>query len=66
MHEAVCGLARAGGVPVIDLLSGLARQDPPSLWVSPGDAHPNERACELFAAQLYSTLAAEFARPTKD
>ncbi len=61
VHEAVRGVAREGGVPAIDLLDGLAGQEPASLWVSPGDVHPNARAQELFAAQLYEMLASDSA-----
>jgi lysophospholipase L1-like esterase len=52
VHDAVRAIAAEDAVPVLDLLDALAGQDPPSLWVSPGDAHPNERANELFAGQL--------------
>jgi hypothetical protein len=57
VHEAVRNLASADGVPVIDFLDGLSGQDPPSLWVGPGDPHPNERAQAIIADQLYEALA---------
>lgn len=63
VHQAIRELAKERGVAVIDLLDCLTGQNPPSLWVSEGDAHPNERAHELFAAQLYACLVTSLARP---
>ncbi len=57
VHAAIRGLAKDGASAVIDLLDGLSGQDPPSLWVSPGDPHPNARAHNIIAAQLYDALA---------
>ena len=62
VHELVGGLAQEGDVPVIDLLLGVADQDVRSLWVSAGDPHPNERACNLFAEQLYTYLMSSAAK----
>jgi lysophospholipase L1-like esterase len=62
VHEKVRQIGKERSVPVIDLLDGLTGQDPPSLWVSPEDAHPNDKAMELFATQLYATLAPGLAR----
>jgi hypothetical protein len=62
VHQAIGEIAKARGVPVIDLLDCLSGQDPPSLWVSPGDPHPNNRAQELFAAQLHAALMNSFAQ----
>ena len=56
ISEKVRRLAKAGNVPVIDLLDGLAVDDPASLWVAPGDAHPNAKAMEMFATQLNQAL----------
>jgi lysophospholipase L1-like esterase len=52
VNDLIRRVARDGRVPVIDLLDGISVQDPPSLWVSPADAHPNARAMEMFATQL--------------
>ena len=52
----VRSVAKDGRVPVIDLLDGISPGDPPSLWVSPGDAHPNARAMEMFATQLNESV----------
>jgi lysophospholipase L1-like esterase len=65
VHEAVRELAKEGGVASIDLLNCLSGQDPPSLWVSPGDPHPNERANELFSKELRATLVPSLARTEK-
>jgi len=40
----VLDLARKHGVPAIDLLPSVAALDPPSLWVTVPDPHPNGRA----------------------
>jgi lysophospholipase L1-like esterase len=57
VHAAIRGLSQEGAAGVIDLLDGLSGQDPPSLWVSPGDPHPNARAHQIIAGQLYEALA---------
>lgn len=45
------------GIQVVDLGSAIANVNPQSLVVNRGDAHPNERAHELFADFLWSTLS---------
>jgi lysophospholipase L1-like esterase len=64
VHDAIRAIAKEGGVPVIDLLDSISVEDLPALWVSPGDPHPNERAQEMFASQLYKTL--EIRSPGQD
>ena len=57
VHEAVSAAARREGIPVVDLLPAFAGADPPSLWVSRGDAHPNARAHRIIADALYEEIA---------
>lgn len=52
-HELVAEVARREQVPVIDLLPAFHGVEPRSLWVSPGDAHPNERAHAIIGRALY-------------
>lgn len=56
VNDKIREIAKSGNIPVIDLLDGCTGQDAPTLWVSPADDHPNDKACELFAQQLYTTL----------
>ena len=48
------------GVPFMDLLPVVTKQDPVSLWVTETDAHPNGKAAGLFAAELKKFLAEKF------
>jgi lysophospholipase L1-like esterase len=56
VHTAIQALARERGIPVIDLLDGLAADEPSTLWVSLGDPHPNEQAMAFFADRIYANL----------
>jgi lysophospholipase L1-like esterase len=44
MHRLVAEACTADLIPLLDLLPTLRGQDPPSLWVTPADLHPNPRA----------------------
>jgi hypothetical protein len=48
------------GAPVLDLLPSVRDKDPPSLWVSPGDAHPNAAANIEYAKAIGRALAIDF------
>jgi lysophospholipase L1-like esterase len=44
VHERVAAMARAAGLPVLDLAPAFAGQTTKELWVHPCDHHPNSRA----------------------
>jgi hypothetical protein len=46
------------GAQFIDVLPALSDAPPQSLWVSPGDPHPNAHANELIANALFQKLKA--------
>lgn len=48
------------GVQVVDLLATIADRDPAELVVNRGDAHPNERANELFAEAIHRAFYGSF------
>lgn len=54
--EKLAALAGSMSVPFIDLLPSIAAFKPETLWVSPMDAHPNNRATEAFTATLEAAL----------
>jgi lysophospholipase L1-like esterase len=45
------------GVPFIDLLPSVEKLDPPSLWVTVPDPHPNGKADTAFAAAMAPQIA---------
>lgn len=52
-HQKIKDSVAADGVPVIDLTDGLRGHGPEeTLWVTPADDHPNEKASRLVAAQV--------------
>ncbi len=60
VHDLIREVGKGIDTPVLDLLDafpGVA--DPSSLWVSPGDAHPNGLANELMARKIDATLRLE-------
>ncbi|MBM4061737.1 MAG: hypothetical protein FJ265_11680 [Planctomycetes bacterium] len=57
MHERVAGFCAQEGIDLLDLLPALRGEPQESLWVSPGDMHPNERAQQLVAPMLAVFLA---------
>jgi hypothetical protein len=52
VHGAVTRVAAGLGAQVIDLRNAFAGIEPRSLWVSPGDAHPNARAHRVIAERI--------------
>jgi lysophospholipase L1-like esterase len=59
VHDVVARIATNHGVLVLDLQGAFRGHDPKSLWVSLGDAHPNEKAMEIIATEIYRTMADE-------
>lgn len=51
-EQQVAAAAAEAGARAVDLRPALAREVPESLWVSPGDAHPNARGHRLIAEAL--------------
>jgi hypothetical protein len=63
IHDLVGGITRRHQIPTLDLQHAFAGHDPKSLWVSLGDAHPNEKAMEIIATEIYRSVIGE--RPLK-
>lgn len=59
VHDKVRALGKEGGVPVFDLLTAAWTDPPETYWVTPGDAHPNEKGHKVLAEALYAALRAE-------
>jgi lysophospholipase L1-like esterase len=57
VHEKVSAVLGRHGVPVLDLNGAFRGRDPKSLWVSPGDAHPNAVAQRIIAERLFASIA---------
>lgn len=57
LHGLVVEFCKAEGLPCLDLLPTLRGQPAESLWVSPADMHPNERAQLLVAPTLAAFMA---------
>ena len=55
-HALVRAVVEREGVPVLDLLEAFSGADPQSLWVSPGDAHPNARGHAIIANAIYQAM----------
>ena len=49
-------LAAEEHVPFVDLLNAVKDQDPPKLWVTAPDPHPNGYANQLYAKYLFPIL----------
>jgi hypothetical protein len=58
IHAIVTDAARREGIPVLDLVDSFDGVDPPSLWVSRGDAHPNALAHKIIAEALFREMTA--------
>jgi len=59
IHDQVRQVALAGGAAqVVDLAPAFAGEVPPTLWVSPDDAHPNARGHAIIARGLFDALLA--------
>ncbi len=57
IHARVAEFCRAESMPCLDLLPILKTEAQETLWVSPGDMHPNERAQQLVAPALATFFA---------
>ena len=58
IHAIVTAAARREGIPVLDLVDSFDGIDPPSLWVSRGDAHPSALAHKIIAEALFKEMTA--------
>lgn len=56
VHRRVAAQLERLGVPAIDLQDDLQVVDPRTLWVSPGDAHPNASAHARIARRLHEVI----------
>jgi hypothetical protein len=59
VHRLVAGIGERYGVSTLDLQNAFSAHKPESLWVTPGDAHPNARAQEIIATEIYRMMARE-------
>jgi len=59
LHATLHGFFQAKGVPVVDLLPVISGHDPNELVVNAHDAHPNEKANELFADAIWEAFYAD-------
>lgn len=63
VHDRVKAVLARHGTPVLDLNGAFRGHEPKTLWVSPGDAHPNPTAHRIIAERVYEALTAGAARP---
>jgi lysophospholipase L1-like esterase len=56
VNDALATLTSDLGISFIDLLPAVAEQTPQTLWVTPGDAHPNAAANRKYAGRLSTAL----------
>ncbi len=49
-------LSRSLGLPYLDLLDSVRSEEPETLWVTPGDPHPNAHADDLMAEAIFRFL----------
>jgi lysophospholipase L1-like esterase len=63
VHEQVAIVLARHGTPVVDLDRAFRGHEPSSLWVSPGDAHPNALAQRIIAERLFEAMTAANGRP---
>ena len=66
VHARIREIGGANGVPVIEVRQAMSGIEPRSLWVSPGDAHPNARAHQLIAKELFAHLTADLLEDSDD
>ena len=59
VHERVAAFVSGQGASVIDLDGAFRGHEPKTLWVSPGDAHPNALAQRIIAERLFAGMTAE-------
>ncbi|MBX7166103.1 MAG: SGNH/GDSL hydrolase family protein [Pirellulales bacterium] len=63
VHQKVAALAQGPQVSVLDLTSAFDGQNPPTLWVSPGDAHPNAQGHQILAEAIARGLTTTVLKP---
>lgn len=56
IHAAVAAVASRQGIPVLDLADAFDDVAPHTLWVSPGDAHPNATAHRIIAHAIFDEM----------
>lgn len=59
VEEKIASLARAGGVPYLNLLPSVEGEAPETLWVTVEDPHPNGKANALFTDAIMEFLQSE-------
>jgi lysophospholipase L1-like esterase len=59
VHARIREIGGTTGVPVIEVRQAMTGIEARSLWVSPGDAHPNALAHQLIANELFAYLEAD-------
>jgi lysophospholipase L1-like esterase len=57
IHDLVAAVGKRHGVATLDLQRAFTGHDPKSLWVSLGDAHPNEKAMDIIATEIYRAMS---------
>lgn len=62
MHARLADFCQREGLPLLDLLPTFALQEQESLWVSPADMHPNERAQQLAAPVIAAFCSEQLAQ----
>lgn len=58
LHATLRAFFERNGVPVVDLLPLIASHDPADLMVNAHDAHPNEKANQIFAEAIWEAFYA--------
>ena len=56
----------SGSLVLPEVRQAMSGIEPRSLWVSPGDAHPNARAHQLIAKELFAHLTADLLEDSDD
>lgn len=56
VHDKVRAAAAESGLPVYDLLNAPWSEPPEAYWVTPGDAHPNDKGHRVIAETLAAAL----------
>jgi lysophospholipase L1-like esterase len=59
VHERVTAAVSRHDSAVLDLNGAFGGHQPKTLWVSPGDAHPNARAQRIIAERLFAATTAK-------
>jgi lysophospholipase L1-like esterase len=56
VHARIAALVEQNGARVFDVLPAFEGIEPRTLWVSPGDTHPNARAHAVIATAVYGSM----------